>query len=717
MPSAGTGRQRVLPADLVALFDQAAVLLADSPHGIPGKLITARKVAAEHGTRVVLVGPFSAGKSTLINALLGSELMETNANPSTAIPTVVSHGSRMRITGVTIDGDERPLTLEAYKLASTVGAPTSARIRVAHMQVRAPELADGLELVDLPGMFDQDERDEVTKEFLHNADAVLVVTPAVSGLTLSEREFLTELADLGIRNRLLAVTKLCTVKPASEIPGIRTRAIGLAAAAGIPADRVIMVDAESALTERLNGTANHSDHGMSEFAEALHRLTRETGASKDACAAERLAALVAQAREEATANAHPGDRTAVTSRLIELADLEMRCVAAMASRRDLRIIGQFVRGLQPVALPPPGPERAAVVLRTTLAAVKPARADGVRPEIRRLGALAQRLADADALAPGDIAQLQRALTRAGEAVQEASSGLEADLGKLAQAGGQIRSVTSAVPNDVARQLRHTASNRIDSFREQAGKNARKWAGSPDSALSRISVFSWRDTVIRHVSTVTQRLLGQFTTSYRTFVTTDLRQRLQTQARDLLDGATGRATLDAALDNLDGVLAAMKGHRVLAPTQVRRPARSGPPYRVPVFPVPSLRTDDFPDLARKARDDKIKTSSSLEWGFDFLDRGPQDFLRDYFTPPVLRAFMDWSGKAVHRALDNRVASWADDVTGIVADAAAHHEQELTAEKENMASACAAANADTSAELVRAARMSAEISALLQSFDSG
>ena len=41
---------------------------------------------------VPLVGAFSAGKSSLINALIGSPIFSTNIDPETAVPAEVRHG-------------------------------------------------------------------------------------------------------------------------------------------------------------------------------------------------------------------------------------------------------------------------------------------------------------------------------------------------------------------------------------------------------------------------------------------------------------------------------------------------------------------------------------------------------------------------------------------------------------------------------------------------
>ncbi len=56
----------------------------------------AKTVAASAPFRVAVVGEFSRGKSTLINALLGRDVLATNFLPNTATRTVLKYGKPER---------------------------------------------------------------------------------------------------------------------------------------------------------------------------------------------------------------------------------------------------------------------------------------------------------------------------------------------------------------------------------------------------------------------------------------------------------------------------------------------------------------------------------------------------------------------------------------------------------------------------------------------
>ena len=56
---------------------------------------------------VVVLGEFNHGKSTFINALLGTPLLPTGITPTTALLAHVTHGARAGATAVTEDGRPR----------------------------------------------------------------------------------------------------------------------------------------------------------------------------------------------------------------------------------------------------------------------------------------------------------------------------------------------------------------------------------------------------------------------------------------------------------------------------------------------------------------------------------------------------------------------------------------------------------------------------------
>src|SRR5262245_56976136 len=62
---------------------------------------------------VVVLGEFNHGKSTFINALLGTPLLPTGITPTTALLAHVTHGARAGATAVDEAGDRTPIELAA----------------------------------------------------------------------------------------------------------------------------------------------------------------------------------------------------------------------------------------------------------------------------------------------------------------------------------------------------------------------------------------------------------------------------------------------------------------------------------------------------------------------------------------------------------------------------------------------------------------------------
>lgn len=100
--------------------------------------------------RLPLIGAFSCGKSSLLNALLDERLLATDVTPETAVPTELRFGIERRFTGCFPDG--RRLPLNETDLRENQLAPLLSTGWV-EAQLPSPALAERqqLVLVDLPG--------------------------------------------------------------------------------------------------------------------------------------------------------------------------------------------------------------------------------------------------------------------------------------------------------------------------------------------------------------------------------------------------------------------------------------------------------------------------------------------------------------------------------------------------------------------------------------
>lgn len=141
---------------------------------------------------LVIVGNFKRGKSTLVNALLGDEVVTTSINPETMTINQIKYGAKKKLEICLFDGGK--IKLEEQELSSDKLVPILKQLpqKVSHLNIEVPvEWLKGTCLVDTPGIGDIFNRfDRQIHEYLRKADAVIFAISALSPLSKSEQAFL-----------------------------------------------------------------------------------------------------------------------------------------------------------------------------------------------------------------------------------------------------------------------------------------------------------------------------------------------------------------------------------------------------------------------------------------------------------------------------------------------------------------------------------------------
>ncbi len=152
------------------------------------------KLEGQH-FHLVVMGQFKRGKSTLINALLGAEILPTAIVPLTSIVTRIGYGEVPAAVVHYLDGRREEIPLEDIQRFVTERANPRNGLQVKEVEVFYPStlLRDGVRIIDTPGVGSVfDHNTEVAYNYLPHVDAGIFVLTADPPLSASEHRFLRE---------------------------------------------------------------------------------------------------------------------------------------------------------------------------------------------------------------------------------------------------------------------------------------------------------------------------------------------------------------------------------------------------------------------------------------------------------------------------------------------------------------------------------------------
>lgn len=179
-----------------------------------GKIIN--KKPPQKNLTVMFIGLLSAGKSTLINALLRRKLLKTSIRPETAVLTKIVNGKSNDSVTVTFRDPERPdatIPYEEYKEKFRLDGWHDFN-EISYVTVTAETQNKAVTFIDSPSNGIAYTIDEDIISLARKADVVVMVLAAVKLGSDMEREYIQKLfAGRGLHNVFFAVNWYNVLRP------------------------------------------------------------------------------------------------------------------------------------------------------------------------------------------------------------------------------------------------------------------------------------------------------------------------------------------------------------------------------------------------------------------------------------------------------------------------------------------------------------------------
>lgn len=270
---------------------------------------------------LAVVGEFSSGKSTFINALLRDELLKTSNLVTTAAATRISHGSELEVEvgfkdtrkpKIKIDSKNKNISVvwlpgvKEINIRKFIELVTSSEEVTKHIQdvaITHPSLADDIVIIDTPGFNpgSNAEHKKITLQVVENeADAAVITISSQKPLTDHLIQFLESTLRPYLHRCVFVVTRMDDIREIDQQSGIieyiRER---LKTELGIE-QPTIFSSAAQIIIDEINGERIRKNlyHWKDEFLELEAALWKRLQVERSLSIAEKLLRLLTQLLEQ-----------------------------------------------------------------------------------------------------------------------------------------------------------------------------------------------------------------------------------------------------------------------------------------------------------------------------------------------------------------------------------------------------------------------------------
>lgn len=180
-------------------------------------LAGSREKLENHRFAVGIMGEFKRGKSTVINSLLEQEIMPADILPCSATMNRVTYDMQPHAELRMMDGTTRRISVD--ELASYVTKLNSdnesraANVEEAVVYYPCRFCQNGVDIVDTPGLNDDERMNKISEETIPKLDAVIMVLVPDNPFSMSESEFVrNKLMSSDLGRLIFLVNKIDTIR-------------------------------------------------------------------------------------------------------------------------------------------------------------------------------------------------------------------------------------------------------------------------------------------------------------------------------------------------------------------------------------------------------------------------------------------------------------------------------------------------------------------------
>ncbi|HWP98796.1 MAG TPA: dynamin family protein [Syntrophomonadaceae bacterium] len=180
-----------LTTDLKKLREHCSYLKLDNNISLIDEVL---KRTAEDSFDIAIVGEFKRGKSTLINALLGMDVLPTDILPCSATLNRITYNVSPLVRVEFKDGETEEIPVdrlpEYVTKLTDESEKMSERVKEATVYYPVNYCRNSVDIIDTPGLNDDKNMTDVTLSVLPRVDAAIMVIMATSPFSEYERDFL-----------------------------------------------------------------------------------------------------------------------------------------------------------------------------------------------------------------------------------------------------------------------------------------------------------------------------------------------------------------------------------------------------------------------------------------------------------------------------------------------------------------------------------------------